>query len=67
MTKHDMVPVKLSPTDYFRIVEKCADEMGIPIESAIMFVQLLNKTAIDKTYPAKDGLPVMVAQPPQIM
>ena len=62
-----MIPVKLSPKDYFSIVEKCADEMGIPIESAIMFVELLNKAAIDKSYPAKDGAPIVVAQPEQIM
>ena len=58
---------RIEPWDYVRIVQQCADQVGIPVESAMEFIEVLTNAAESKAHPPRRGAKVIAPMPPLIM
>jgi hypothetical protein len=62
-----MRDLSIEPWDYMRIVQQCANQVGIPVESAMEFIEVLTHAAQSKSHPPKRGERVIAPMPPLIM
>ena len=62
-----MRDTRIEPWDYVRIVQHCADQVDIPIEKAMHFIEVLTHAAEAKSNPPKRGDKVVTQMPPLIM
>ena len=58
---------RIEPWDYMRIVQQWADQVGIPVESAMEFIEVLTHAAESKAHPPRRGDKVIAPMPPLIM
>ena len=53
--------------DYLRLIRTSADAVGIPLDVALAFVDVLTQAAEAHLEASKNGDPVMVEQPKKVM